>query len=170
MAAEPINLFDPSWEEERDEPEGFRARRLYFARTLGAEQIGASLWEIEPGQSNMPYHAHHANEELLVVLAGAPTLRTAEGERDLRAGDAVLFRRGEAHQLINRSPEPVRFLFAAPLNHPEVIELPDTGRIGLFAGRPTSGTGEFTLFKLVKHEGVDQGFISAEPAPGIEDG
>jgi hypothetical protein len=38
---------------------------------------------------------------------------------------------------MNRSDEPVRFLFVAPLNHPEIIELPDTGRIAVFAGRPT---------------------------------
>jgi uncharacterized cupin superfamily protein len=125
-----------------------------------------SLWEIEPGESNMPYHAHHANEELLIVLAGAPTLRTADGERELQPGDAVLFRRGQTHQLTNRSDEPVRFLFTAPLNHPEIIELPDTGRITLFAGRPTSGRGEFTLLEVVNAEGVDQGFFTAEPPPG----
>jgi uncharacterized cupin superfamily protein len=160
-----MNIFDPSWEEERDGPPGFRARRLYLARTLGSDQLGVSLWEIEPGESNMPYHAQHANEELLIVLTGAPTLRTAGGERELQPGDSVLFRRGEAHQLTNRSQEPARFLFIAPLNHPEVIELPDTGRIGVFAGRPTSGRGEFTLFQVVNADGVDQRFISAEPAP-----
>lgn len=168
MSGEPINLFDAHWEEERDGPEGFRARRVYVARTLGAEQLGASLWEIDPGESNMPYHAHHANEELLVVLAGTPTLRTAEGERDLRPGDTVLFARGVAHQLVNRSDGPARFLLTAPLNHPEIMELPDTARLGVFAGRPTSGKGEFTLAELVDSEGVDQRFFAAEPVDRLE--
>ena len=165
MPTDPVNIFEPSWEEERDAPPGFRARRLYLARTLGSDQLGVSLWEVEPGESNMPYHAHHANEELLIVLAGAPTLRTADRERELQPGDSVLFRRGETHQLTNRSDEPVRFLFIAPLNHPEIIELPDTGRMTVFAGRPTSGRGEFTLLKILNAEGVDQGFFTAEPPP-----
>jgi len=160
-----INIFEPPWEDERDSPPGFRSRRLYLARTLGSDQLGVSLWEIDRGESNMPFHAHHANEELLIVLAGTPTLRTADGERVLQPGDSALFRRGEAHQLMNRSDKPVRFLFIAPLNHPEIIELPDTGRITVFAGRPTSGSGEFTLLKVVNAEGVDQGFFTAEPPP-----
>ena len=164
-APEQLNIFDPHWEEVRNEPRGFRAKRTYLARTLGAEQLGVSLWEIEPGESNMPFHAHHANEELLIVLAGTPTLRTADDERELARGDSLLFRRGEAHQLTNRSSEPVRFLFVAPLKHPEVIELPDTHRVAVFAGRPTSGRGTFTLFELLASEGVDQRFIAAEPAP-----
>ena len=165
MPIDSLNIFDPSWEEDRDSPPGFRARRLYIARTLGSDQLGVSLWEIEPGESNMPYHAHHANEELVIVLAGAPTLRTADRERELRPGDSVLFRRGETHQLTNRSDAPARFLFIAPLNHPEIIELPDTGRTTVFAGRPTSGRGEFTLLKILNADGVDQGFFTAEPPP-----
>jgi uncharacterized cupin superfamily protein len=94
---------------------------------------------------------------------GTPTLRTADGERQLQPGDSLLFRRGETHQLTNRSDEPVRFLFVAPLNHPEIIELPDTGRFTVFAGRPTSGRGEFTLLKVLNDAGVDQGFFTAEP-------
>jgi uncharacterized cupin superfamily protein len=160
-----INIFEPSCEDERDSPPGFRSRRLYLAWTLGSDQLGVSLWEIDSAESNMPYHAHHANEELLIVLAGTPTLRGADSERELQPGDSALFRRGEAHQLTNRSEEPVRFLFIAPLNHPEIVELPDTGRITVFAGRPTSGRGEFTLLEVVNAEGVDQGFSTAEPAP-----
>ena len=160
-----LNIFDPQWEEVRDEPRGFRAKRTYLARTLGAEQLGVSLWEIEARESNMPYHAHHANEELLIVISGTPTLRTLDTERKLAPGDCVLFPRGQAHQLINRSSASVRFLFVAPLNHPEIIELPDTDRIAVFAGRPTSGRGSFTLFELLSAEGVDQSFMGAEPAP-----
>ena len=165
MPTDVINIFEPAWEDERDSPPGFRSRRLYLARTLGSDQLGVSVWEIDPGESNMPYHAHHANEELLVVLTGTPTLRAADAERELQPGDSVLFRRGEAHQLTNRSDEPVRFLFIAPLNHPEIIDLPDTGRIAVFAGRATSGRGEFTLLKVVNSEDVDQGFFTAEPPP-----
>ncbi len=94
-----------------------------------------------------------------------PTLRMADGERELQPGDSVLFRRGEAHRITNRSDQSVRFLFIAPLNHPEIIELPDTERITVFAGRATSGRGDFTLLKVVNAERVDQGSFTAEPPP-----
>jgi uncharacterized cupin superfamily protein len=47
----------------------------------------------------------------LIVVAGAPTLRTPEGERQLRPGDVVSFPIGSggAHELRNDTDEPLRF-------------------------------------------------------------
>jgi len=78
----------------------------------GAEKLGATLYEVDPGGRVSPLHIHHANEELLIVLTGRPTLRTAEGERELVSGEVVTFpagRRG-AHQVLNRSGEGARVL------------------------------------------------------------
>src|SRR5206468_12914566 len=71
------------------------------------------------------------NEELLVVIAGAPTLREPEGERVLRPGDCVLFLQGPegAHQLINRTAEPVRVLFVSNFAMPRAAFQPDSGKI-----------------------------------------
>ena len=55
---------------------------------LGAELLGGSLYELEPGDRLGPYHTHHANEEWVIVVRGRPTLRTPEGERELREGDS----------------------------------------------------------------------------------
>ena len=46
---------------------------------------GASLFEVPPGGATFPLHAHFANEELLVVLSGRPTLTTREDARELAA-------------------------------------------------------------------------------------
>lgn len=48
--------------------------------------LAMSVYELLPGQTQCPYHFHHGNDELLVVLRGTPTLRTPEGERELRPG------------------------------------------------------------------------------------
>ena len=42
---------------------------------------------------------------MLIVLEGAPSLRTPDGERVLERGEVVSFPRGEggAHQIVNRS-------------------------------------------------------------------
>ena len=63
------------------------------------------MYELEPGDRLWPYHTHHANEEWLLVLRGQPTLRSPEGEQELKEGDVVCFPRGKdgAHQVTNRT-------------------------------------------------------------------
>jgi uncharacterized cupin superfamily protein len=94
------------------------------------------VFEIEPGKSNLPYHAHHGIEELLVVLSGRPTLRTPAGEQELVAGDVVAFPAGGegAHQLINRTSAPVRYLMLSTSATADVIEYPDSGKVGALGG------------------------------------
>jgi uncharacterized cupin superfamily protein len=124
------NVFEPEWDSEQDEPP-FTWRRARVGREAGSERLGASLYELPAGASSFPLHLHHANEELLVVLAGRPTLRTLDGERDLEVGEVVAFnvgRRG-AHRLDNRSGEPARVLLVSTMVAPEVSEYPDSGKV-----------------------------------------
>ena len=80
------NLFEPEFDT-ASERDGFRSRRARLARQAGCEHLGASLYELEPGSAAFPMHYHLGNEELLIVIAGEPSLRTRGGERRLRAGD-----------------------------------------------------------------------------------
>lgn len=123
------NVFDPDWDAAQDKPP-FTWRRARVGRQAGGEKLGASLFEIPPDASSFPLHVHHANEELLLVLAGRPTLRTLESERELSPGEAVAFpvgRRG-AHRLDNRADEPARVLIVSTMIAPEVNEYPDSGK------------------------------------------
>lgn len=126
-----VNLFGDEWDrvEERD---GYRNRDAWVGRRLGAELIGGSVYELDPGQRTFPYHLHHSNEEWLVVLRGRPTLRSPEGEQELTEGDVVCFRRGPegAHQVINRTDETARILMLSTMIMPEVVEYPDSGKVG----------------------------------------
>jgi uncharacterized cupin superfamily protein len=81
------------------------------------------------GASTFPFHAHHANEELIVLLEGTLTLRTLDGERELRQGDVVACPAGRkgAHRLDNRSSESARVLIVSTMNAPDVNEFPDSG-------------------------------------------
>ena len=124
------NLHRPEWDAEQDRPP-FRWRRARLGRQAGAEKLGASLYEVPPGGATFPFHAHHGNEELVVVVSGRPTLRTLDGERELEEGELVAFpagRRG-AHRLDNRSDEPVRVLIVSTMVGPEVVEYPDSGKV-----------------------------------------
>ena len=113
------------------EREGYRWRGANLATTLGAERIGASLYELPDGERTYPYHFHHGMEEWLIVVSGAPVLRGPEGERELRAGDVVCFAPGPegGHQV--RGPGAV--LLVSANRSPEVITYPDSGKA---AARP----------------------------------
>jgi uncharacterized cupin superfamily protein len=125
-----FNLNGDEWDRTEDRP-GWRSKDAWVGAHLDAELIGASMYELEPGDRLWPYHTHHANEEWMIVLRGRPTLRTPEGEQELAEGDVVAFPRGElgAHQVSNRTGEPLRVLMLSTLISPDVIEYLDSGKV-----------------------------------------
>jgi uncharacterized cupin superfamily protein len=129
-----VNLFGDEWEGGRDRP-GWQWKRLPVGKRLGAEQIGAGLYELAPGQKTFPYHFHYAQEEWLIVLRGEPTLRDPSGERRLAAGDCVLFKCGPdgAHLVRNDTDEPARLLILSSSADVEIAVYPDSEKIGVFA-------------------------------------
>jgi uncharacterized cupin superfamily protein len=126
------NAFEPEWDAERDEPP-FVWKRARLGRQAGSRELGASLFEVAPGAGTFPLHAHFANEELLVVLAGRPTLRTPESRRELAPGEVVAFPAGEAgaHRLDNHTDEPVRLLVVSTMRAPEINLMYEQGRYWL---------------------------------------
>jgi uncharacterized cupin superfamily protein len=113
--------------------DGYRWRGARVGRALGAEEIGACLYELEDGQASYPYHFHHAMEEWLVVIAGAPTVRARGDERVLREGDVLCFPPGPegGHQVTG----PGTVLILSDNRAPESVEYPDSGKIGVSAGK-----------------------------------
>jgi uncharacterized cupin superfamily protein len=157
------NLFEPDFEESSEEP-GFSWRRALLARKAGAERLGASLFELPPGEALFPLHYHLGNEELLVVIEGAPSLRTLDGERELERGEVVAFPRGEegAHQVVNRSDAEARVLLLSEMNAPEVVVRPESGKLSAL-GRPPGDRGEG--IHRVFHERDEAPFWEGEEPP-----
>jgi uncharacterized cupin superfamily protein len=135
------NLFTVECTDEM-EHEGVRIRETQIGPRLGAELIGGSVYEVDPGKKLWPYHLHHANEEWLIVLRGRPTLRTPEGERELVEGDVVCFPRGAAgaHQVRNDTEEPARILMLSTMVAPDILEYPDSDKV---AAMDAKGEGLF---------------------------
>ena len=156
------NVGDDAAAQARDR-DGFRARRMRVGHRLGSERLGASVWEVEPGQAAYPYHAHLAEEELVLVLSGRPSVRTPDGWRELGEGDLLSFPRGEAgaHQIVNRTAEPVRFLAVSTNGEPDLVLYPDSGKLGAAERRP-DGSGLLAFFRLA--DAVD--YYEDETAPG----
>src|SRR5918996_5698527 len=116
---ETFNLNGDEWDR-TEEREGWRSKDAWVGARIGAELIGGSMYELEPGERLWPYHTHHANEEWLIVLRGEPTLRTPEGGQPLTEGDVVCFRRGREglHQVKNATDTPIRILMLSTLIAP----------------------------------------------------
>jgi uncharacterized cupin superfamily protein len=127
----PLNLFSEEHDEALERP-GYTRTDFWVAHRLGAAELGASVYTLPPGEASWPYHWHAGNEELLLVLAGRPTLRDPDGERELAPGDTMLFRRGPegAHKLVNRSDEPAKILLASSIRLPDYVEYPDSDKAG----------------------------------------
>jgi uncharacterized cupin superfamily protein len=132
------NIWTDEWDPGEDwSGGGSRAKRLPRGRDLGA-----TVYQLGPGNW-VPFHFHHASEELMVVLRGRPTLRAQSGERQLDEGEVLHFPTGPdgAHGVANETDEPVRYLMASTLRSPEVAEYPDLKQITVQA-RTRSLTGE----------------------------
>jgi uncharacterized cupin superfamily protein len=132
------NVFTDEWDPGEDWSGGGGVSK----RLPRGDVLGATVYELGPGNFSV-YHFHHGAEELLVVLRGSPTLRTPDGERVLAEGDVVHFPAGPegAHALRNDTDLPARFLFASDHPSPEVVEYPDLGQVTAQA-RTSSQTGE----------------------------
>ncbi len=48
-----------------------------LARGTAARKLGASIDIVAPGKRGCPYHLHHAQEEMFIIVEGTGTLRVA---------------------------------------------------------------------------------------------
>jgi uncharacterized cupin superfamily protein len=130
------NIFETSsWERDIGPARGTRV-----AAAAGARQLGCTLYELDPGGQAVPYHMHHGNEELLVVLDGTLELRTPSGTRELGRGAVVAFVAGTdgAHRVRNIADAPARYLVVSTMSFPDVAEQLDTGTVLALKG-PADG-------------------------------
>ena len=156
------NVYEPRFDEDSDR-DGFRWLAERVGHNAGSEHLGASAYELPPGQAMFPYHYHFGNEELLIVLRGRPHLRDPEGWRQLDEGEVVAFPVGDrgAHQIVNRTDEAVRILMVSEMVGPEVVVYPDSGKIGARERAPGTGAGIRQTFK--SSDQVD--YWDGEPQP-----
>lgn len=148
------NIYTDDWQRTLEQGDyGLRAAPV--GQQAGTTQVGLSVYELDPGKKNLPYHAHFGIEEIVVVLTGTPTLRTPEGERELAEGEVVACPPGRAgaHQLINRSEAVARFLILSSKNSADLIEYPDSGKISAQAGK--WGTPDAVAYMLPMEPQLD---------------
>ena len=151
MAEARLEAFGPP-AEAGDGVAKFGAMIARLGPAVGAEKLGCTLVVLEPGKRAWPYHLHHRNEEMYVILSGTGTLRLGDGEHALCAGDVATCPPGPgtAHQVINTGDEELRYLVISTMEGPEIAEYPDSGKVGALAGTP--GQRPYHLFHLTTRD------------------
>jgi uncharacterized cupin superfamily protein len=137
---QPLNVHGAAVEANPEAPAGYHARGARLGPTLGAEKLGATVYELDPGESICPYHYENAEEEWLLVLTGSPTLRDPDGEHELESGDLVCFLAGPtgAHKVTNRSDAVARVVMLSTIPKSigefqlSVTVYPDSEKVGVW--------------------------------------
>src|SRR5262249_25197858 len=105
-------------------------RDAWLAHTAGLHRIGLSRGRIPPGGESFAYHAHHAEEEGVVIVSGRARARIDGREYDLGPGDFAAFPAPQApHLLTNPFDEDCVYLMGGEPRLPtDVIHYPDLGK------------------------------------------
>jgi len=129
-----VNVGSPEFAYDDTDPEGFRSGMFRLGPLVGAQHLGATVYELPAGQALCPYHYEHGEEEWLLVLDGRPSVRDPGGTEELAPWDVVCFPRGPegAHQVRNDTGEPVRVLMWSEVVYPAVSVYPDSDKIGVW--------------------------------------
>jgi uncharacterized cupin superfamily protein len=145
--------------------DAFAARMGQIGPLVGARLLGCRLTVVPPGKRAWPYHCHHANEEMFVILEGTGTLRYGGALHPVRAGDVVACPPGgpeTAHQIVNTGACDLRYLAISTMVEPEVAEYPDSGKFTVMAGSPPGGDAAKRRFAHTGRRGDALGYWEGE--------
>ncbi|MCE9572779.1 MAG: cupin domain-containing protein [Deltaproteobacteria bacterium] len=120
----------------------FATRDGSVGEHIGARLLGCSVTAVPPGKRAYPFHCHHVNEELFVILDGTGVLRHGANEHPVRAGSVIATPPGgpeTAHQLINTGDVDLRYLAISTMIAGDVVEYPDSGKVAVYVGSAPGG-------------------------------
>jgi uncharacterized cupin superfamily protein len=120
-------------------PKGnFAGEGVQVSEALGRKRESTDLLErhpfdveilrIPPGKAPYPYHSHSAQWEFYHVISGSGLLRDDDGKTRVVAGDACIFKPGEAHQFINDGTDDLVIYVVADNPIGESCHYPDSGK------------------------------------------
>lgn len=148
----------------QSQPEGdFQCERQSITAATGSEKLGASVFTVPPGKKAFPYHTHHANEEMIYVISGKGSLRTSdEGIDPIKAEDFISLLCGSGHQVINDSDEEPVYLCFSTMIAPDVMEYPDSNKVGVMSGSAPGGVKQVDSFKAFFNKDNQVGYFEGE--------
>ena len=127
---EPVMALSGLTLKRHDRGPGIGANGANFTRAMGLTMLGASYFEVQPGESAFPFHVHYLEDEIIVILEGEGTYRFGETSHKVTVGDVLGAPAGRAelaHQLTNTGTGVLKYICVANQTETNVVELPEQG-------------------------------------------
>ncbi len=127
----------------------YTSKRAQFSDGIGARQLGYNLTVLPPGKAQCPFHNHHGEEEMFLILEGVGELRFGSDRYPIRKHDVIACPTGGpevAHQIINTGSTDMRYLALSNVVQIETCQYPDSNKIMIGSGR----RGEPGLWKMFR--------------------
>lgn len=141
----------------------YKSRDASFGARLGLKDLGIGYGEVHPGKSGCPFHSHHVEDELFVILEGHGTYRLGDKRYPIGPGDVLGAPAGgaeTAHQIINTGTVPLKYLSISSMAATEICEYPDSGK---FLAKTRLAAGGRTEFRVIGRGGEDVDYWEGEP-------
>lgn len=155
-----VNLDDITEFDDVEQNGLYTSRRALFSAAIGARKLGYNLTVLPPGKAQCPFHVHHGEEEMFLILEGEGELRFGAERYPIRKHDVIACPTGgaeAAHQIINTGSTMMRYLALSTLADVEVCEYPDSGKISVFSTR-----GEGRRFRKIFRAETDVDYYDRE--------
>ena len=137
-----VNLSDITEYECKSPKSKYRERGKEISLALGRDRDSLDLAKRHPFDLTLqhipaaatlcPYHAHSAQSELYLVIAGRGQVRDESGITEVATGDAFFFGPGEAHQISNPGPDELSYYVIADNPIGESCYYPDSKKWAVF--------------------------------------
>jgi uncharacterized cupin superfamily protein len=129
----------------------YTSSRGQISTHIGAMKLGYNLTVLPPGKVQRPFHSHHGEEEMFLILEGEGELRFGDERHAIRKHDVIACPPGGpevAHQIINTGATTMRYLALSTLSEVDACEYPDSGKVLVVTGQH----GEPGLRKMFRAE------------------
>lgn len=136
--------------------ERYGAALAQVGKTIGARKLGYNVTAIDPGKAAYPAHNHRVNEEMFLVLEGSGEVRIGADRYPVRQGDVIACPPGgpeTAHQFRNTGTVPLKVFGVSTFEGAEVVEYPDSGKIGFGVMTPGPDGKPQLLRGIARSEG-----------------
>lgn len=116
----------------------YTSSRGQISDHIGAQNLGYNLTVLPPGKVQCPFHNHHGEEEMFLILEGEGELRFGERRFPIRKHDVIACPPGGpevAHQILNTGTTTMRYLALSTLVEVEACEYPDSRKVLVVSGK-----------------------------------
>jgi uncharacterized cupin superfamily protein len=145
----PIMNLDEVVFDDVEENGKYTSSRGRIGTLIGARKLGYNLTVVPPGKAQCPFHCHHGEEEMFLILEGEGELRFGDQRYPIRKHDVIACPQGGpevAHQIINTGTTTMRYLALSTMSEVDTCEYPDSGKILIVTGQ-SPGSGVHAMFR-----------------------